>query len=178
MNNFSKLKLMVPGIAFPIATAMSLLYQQPGYAELNFCNNYHEAISVAIAYDQGDFQRVTFNRGDNITRKHDNYIVRGWWRIEPGHCATPIGQDISPLWGVHYYAHSAVSGATWAGNSRFCVTNEEMSSLPAINSDLYGCGEDVLRTRRLDLNFQYYPVGFKRINLNRSHSSFTMRLGD
>lgn len=110
--------LMLLAAALP---ALIALRPAPATAGLHFCNKTSTTIWVAVAGEEGD---LLFSSSD---------WVKGWWKMEPGECATPIGGnlprntiDVSTTdddFAYYYYANAA-NGSLWAGDGNkalFCV---------------------------------------------------------
>ncbi|MDJ0824786.1 MAG: DUF1036 domain-containing protein [Rhodobacter sp.] len=72
---------------------------------LEFCNETAETQSVSVAYE-----------GD------DGFVSEGWWNVEPGDCATPLGGALKKR---YYYYRTEVQGApSITGSYNFCTTPE------------------------------------------------------
>lgn len=72
---------------------------------LTLCNSYPSTVWTAIMFyspetcggDGGDFEMM------------------GWWRIEPGSCASVYANDLEDLNRYWYYFAHAADGTVWAG---------------------------------------------------------------
>ncbi len=88
----------------PLALFAALwLRPVPASAGLHICNKVSKTVYVAIGTSDLD--------GDES---------RGWWRIAPGSCKTPIGDDLDTDGMQYYYmyAHASDGSMVWSGADR------------------------------------------------------------
>ncbi|HET6895088.1 MAG TPA: DUF1036 domain-containing protein [Candidatus Baltobacteraceae bacterium] len=99
----------------PLALFAALwLRPVPASAGLHVCNKVSKTVYVAVGTSDLD--------GDES---------RGWWRISPGTCKTPIGDDLDTDGMVFYYlyAHASDDSLVWSGADRdqaeaFCTISD------------------------------------------------------
>jgi len=81
-----RLALITFGAA--VILASSALAPSPAFASFRVCNDSGEKISVALAYFGSDA---------------DGWTSEGWWNLDDGECATPIGGDLDNR---YYYLYA------------------------------------------------------------------------
>ncbi len=102
---------------------LALMTVLPAFAQagLHFCNKTNQAVYVAYDVETGAIA-AAFGAGPASDAVH------GWWKIEPGACATPIsgpleyGSTVGEETAYYYFAHS--DATTWSGDHRLCVDSQ------------------------------------------------------
>lgn len=110
----------------------------PAFAGLEICNGTDQRHSIAIGYKQGE-----------------GWASEGWWRIEPGACATPIKGDLTHR---YYYFRATHADRTFADENYMFCTDSAVFTISG-DSDCAARG--------------YARTGFRRIDTGisaRSHS--------
>ncbi len=78
-------------------------YGFPAFAGLEICNDTNETQAISVGY-----------KGDDV------WTSEGWWNLDPGGCATPIGGDLTQR---YYYFRAEKSGGPFqGGNYYFCTS--------------------------------------------------------
>lgn len=87
-----------------LSLALGLL-ASPALAELEFCNETGQPLSLAIGYADGD-----------------DWVSEGWWTVDPGACRSPVRDALDN----RYYYYRALSGgaAVFSGDAMFCTTSD------------------------------------------------------
>lgn len=83
----------------------------PASAGLHICNKTANSIWMAVAVLTGDclFTDCTAT-------------VRGWYRADPGNCATPIAGYLATDDETFYYIYAYdQNGTVWGGEAKYCV---------------------------------------------------------
>jgi uncharacterized membrane protein len=76
-------------------------------AELKFCNQTNEQVSVAIGYKAGE-----------------EWTSEGWWTIDPGQCKVPVG---GVLKNRYYYYYADSDSNKWDGDFIFCTQDNKFT---------------------------------------------------
>ena len=110
-----RLALITFGAA--VILASSALLPSPAFASFRVCNDSGEKISVALAYFGSDA---------------DGWTSEGWWNLDDGECATPIGGDLDNR---YYYLYANGEKHKWTGDYTNCVDPDNSFTLKHADSD-------------------------------------------
>lgn len=95
----SALAALAIGVALPTAAR----------ADLKFCNQTKDDVSLAIGFKSTD---------------SDQWTSEGWWNIKPGECKTPIEGILKARY-YYYYADS--DSGKWSDHFIFCTKDEKFT---------------------------------------------------
>lgn len=98
-------KLGIVFVCAGVLFGLTALAPKPASADLTACNDYHQGISVAIAY---------YNKSDGY------FISTGWYNIEPGYCKAVMTGNLDNR---YYYMYATNYDWTWewSGDYKFCA---------------------------------------------------------
>jgi uncharacterized membrane protein len=133
----------------------SLLCPSYSWANLKFCNQTGTYAMVAVAYQQKDAAGVSTGNSRGV-------IVEGWWRFEPGECASVTDIDNASGYWIYYHAHSP--NRTWRGPSLLCVYPKPFKTV----GDFMRAGDTCVAGRHLE--------GFQRSNANAKNYTINLRV--
>ncbi len=109
-----------------LCVAGSWIFSSPAAAALQLCNRTSYVLYTAVGI-----------------QKSTVILTRGWTRIAPGSCATPIAEPLNAsAYFVYAYTSQAHSGPSraWGGPFRLCVKDASFSLQMPVSAT--GCGAD------------------------------------
>jgi uncharacterized membrane protein len=160
----------------PILVGVSgMVLQSSAQASTTFCNKTHDKVELAYARGEKYSPFGSSSHGADIST---DYKVKGWWKINPGHCTMVDMQSaykvsrnsreyyVSQL----YYAktkdsHNRLTG--WSGETNFCVKNANFTSFRSFG----GFAGILPRT----CDHGYYEVGFQSFSSNGHHVTIDLK---
>ena len=125
------------------------------WADLKFCNQTGTHAMVAVAYVQKDAPGVS-------TGGHRGVTVEGWWRFEPGECASVTDIVNAGSYWIYYHAHSP--NRRWEGPSLLCVPPKPFKTV----GDFMRAGDKCSTGRNLE--------GFQRSNADAKNHTINLRV--
>ena len=124
-----------------VVSGLVFFYACQADAWIKICNRTSANADVAFAWvDVNDNRDPSFDNG---------WIVKGWWSLQPGQCASVYPHE---LWRRNrYYYYDATSPfGKWAGgegSSSFCITSARMQ-IPQSSRVKSECGGTISWTYR------------------------------